>query len=40
MNLERVIRLDQDYLPNIERLYENNHHLASNQNRVFTQTVV
>ena len=26
-----VIRLDRDYLLNVERLYEFNHHLASNQ---------
>ena len=35
-----VIRLDRAYLPNIERLYKFNHHLRSNQNRVFTKIVV
>ena len=34
-----VIRLDRDYLPNIERFYEFNHHRASNQIRVFTKAV-
>ena len=38
--LRMVITLDRDYLPNVERLYEFNHHLASNQNWVFTKTVV
>ena len=31
-----VIRLDRDYLINVEGLYR----LASNQNRVFSQTMV
>ena len=35
-----VIRLDRYYLPNIERLCENNQHLASNQDQVFIKTVV
>ena len=35
-----VIGLDRDYLPNVQRVYEFNHHLASNLNRVFTKTVV
>ena len=35
-----VIRLDWYYLPNVEGLCENNHHLESNQNLVLTKTVV
>ena len=34
-----MIRLERDYLSNIERLYKMNHHLASNQNRVSTKNV-
>ena len=35
-----VITLDWDYLPNVERLYEFNHHLASNQNQVYIKRVI